>query len=149
MTAKYPLLCGFREHAMGKNFIVAVAASGRALAVEEPEGGWWIYGVNPGGISASGQTLQDAHAQLRETFHQYLLDVADEAANFDTFCSEVRRFFLATNRPTEEEWNDAVAEVRRGEVKLAGVMKAPADSPMTITFQLVSVLDGQAPALAV
>jgi len=148
MTPKYPLLCGFQEVVVAKDFIATVAVSGKALAVEEPEGGWWIYGVNPGGISASGETLQAAHAQLRETFRQYLFDVADEARGFDAFKSEVHRFFQATNQPTDEEWKEAVAEVRRGGVNLADVAKAPAESPREIEIALVAVRNVQAPALA-
>lgn len=139
---QYPLLCGFRELAAGRGFIAAVSASGRALATQEADGQWWIYGVNPGAIAQSGATLQEAHANLRSTFSTYLADVAAEAQDFAAFRAEVERFFRATNESTAAEWTAAVVAVRAGRIgDLPGVPRAPAESYGTILITLLSVVE--------
>ncbi len=112
----YPLLAGFRENVFGRGFIASVAISGRALAVQEDERTWWIYGVNPGAIAASGSTLLEAHASLLRTFRSYLADVAQEAKNFEEFRLEVERFFEQCDADTLREWEEAHAAVRAGQV---------------------------------
>ena len=112
----YPLLAGFRENVLGRGFIASVAINGRALAVQEDERRWWIYGVNPGAIAASGSTLLEAHASLLRTFRSYLADVAQEANDFAEFKSEVERFFEQCDPDTLREWEEAHAAVRAGRV---------------------------------
>jgi hypothetical protein len=48
--------------------------NGRALYVEEADGGW-MYGVNPGGMTARGASLQDAHQAFRQVFSNILVDL--------------------------------------------------------------------------
>lgn len=114
----YPLLCGFREMVAGDGFLASVAIDGRALGVQEDDGTWWIYGVNPGAIAETGATLAEAHAALLRAFKAYTLDVASESKDFAAFDREVRRFFEQGDQETRAEWEAAVVEVRAGRLDL-------------------------------
>jgi hypothetical protein len=49
---RYPLLLGFHDLVAGNGYIAGIALSnGRALLVDEGDG-FWMYGVNPGGMAA-------------------------------------------------------------------------------------------------
>jgi len=129
---RYPLLFTYRDTLFGKGFIVEVqATSGRALCVREADG-FWIYGINPGGMSAFGDDPDAAHAAFRRTFSGILVDLAGDARGFDEFRQLVTRFFEDTNEGYEAEWREAVEAVQRGEVRLEGVEIVPANSPRSI-----------------
>ena len=52
---KLPIIFSYRDALFGNNFVVEVhARNGRALCARE-EDGFWMYGVNPGGMSARGE----------------------------------------------------------------------------------------------
>ena len=72
---RYPLLLGFRDIVPGPGFQARVRADGRALLREE-EDGFWVDGVNPGGVAGGAATLEEALATFRETHlgfaHQYI-----------------------------------------------------------------------------
>src|ERR1700738_4736136 len=109
----YPLLCGFRDLVEGKHFLAEVRATGRALARKD-EDGWWIDGVNPGGMAVGGATLHEAVAFLRDSFRKVMFDLAADAQNFEAFKGDVERFFNETDSDTVREWNAARDRVRAG-----------------------------------
>ena len=104
---RYPILFGFQDLIAGNGFVAGVTVNGRALLVDE-EDGYWMYGVNPGGIAASGATASEAQAEFRVIYRSVLFDAAAEAVDFASFRSEVERFFSETNEPTKTEWDEAV-----------------------------------------
>src|SRR2546422_8539608 len=53
------------EIVAGNGYLARVTANGRGLLVKEED--WWLYGVEPGGMSEHGQTTQEATLKfLRE-----------------------------------------------------------------------------------
>src|SRR6266581_535977 len=78
-----PILFTYRDCLFGNGFVVEVnAVNGRALCIHERDG-FWMYGVNPGGMAATGEDAVAAHAEFRQTFSKILKDLAHEASSFD------------------------------------------------------------------
>ena len=67
-----------------------------------------MYGVNPGGLAASGATVPEAHAAFRRSFREILFDIVEDASSFDDFAAETRRFIEEANAPVEVAWREAV-----------------------------------------
>lgn len=103
---RYPILFGFRDLIAGNGFVAGVTVNGRALLVDEGDG-YWMYGVNPGGVAAGGATATEAQSEFRVAYRSVLFDIAAEAMDFATFRTEVERFFNETNEPTKAEWDEA------------------------------------------
>jgi hypothetical protein len=112
---QYPILFGFRDLVAGNGFAAGVGVNGRALLVDEGDG-FWMYGVNPGGLAAGGTNHGEAQAEFRQGYRSVLFDIATQAADFESFRREVQSFFQETNESTEREWNAALAEVRKGNI---------------------------------
>ena len=138
----YPLLFGFRDLVAGNGFVAGVDLSGRALLVNEGDG-FWMYGVNPGGIAAGGGTAGEAHSQFRSAYRSVLFDIAAEAVDYAEFEREVTSFVEATNQPTAAEWDEAVLEVRRGKVDADWLPKRKAESRIGVQ---ISLLDHPVPS---
>ena len=89
--ASLPFLFSYRDTLFGNGFVVHVEArNGRALCARE-EDGWWMYGVNPGGMAAHGDDPHAAHAAFRKTFSDVLLDIAKDTRSFDEFRAQVEQ----------------------------------------------------------
>ena len=133
---KYPLLFTYRDTLFGNGFVVEVqAVNGRALCVHE-EDGFWVYGINPGGLAAGGEDPEAAHAAFRKAFSSILIDVAASSGSFEEFQSAVEQFFQDTNSGYEEEWTASLGAVQRGDVRLEGVPVMPANSPRSVTVSV-------------
>lgn len=124
---RYPILFGFRDLIAGNGFVAGVAVNGRALLVDEGDG-YWMYGVNPGGVAAGGATASEAQSEFRVAYRSVLFDIASESADFAAFRTEVERFFSETNEPTKTEWDEAVSEVRSGKVSADWLPRGRAES---------------------
>lgn len=139
----YPLLFTFRDKVVGEGFLASVAVHGRGLVVKESDG-WWMYGVQPGDLSAGGATFMEAYSEFRKAFTAILFDIAEEAKDFKMFKTEVGRFFSGINRPTEKEWQAAVLDVRAGKVTAEalpkGLPKKSAESRRFVAVKLLRVL---------
>jgi hypothetical protein len=133
---RYPVLFGFQDLIAGQGFIAGVTVNGRALLVDEGDG-YWMYGVNPGGISAGGATANEALAEFRVIYRSVLFDAAAEAVDLEGFRIEVQRFFRETNEPTKDEWDEAVLEVRSGKVSADWLPKGKADSRIGVDVVLL------------
>jgi len=79
--------------------------------VDEEDDLWMMYGVNPGGMAAEGETREEAMNQFRVSYDSILNELAADCRSFKTFKSEVDRFFHQIS--DEAEWVAAVEEVRR------------------------------------
>jgi hypothetical protein len=133
---RYPLLLGFRDVISGAGFQARIRADGRALLLEE-EDGFWVDGVNPGGVAGGGGTLPEALARFRENYRLVLLDAAVVAARFEDFREEILRFFEETCEVTAAEWEEAVREVREGRADVDGLPRVAADRRVAMTIDLV------------
>ena len=62
----YPLIFTFNEAVVVKNvksnkgYFLFVNGRGKALMTKEETGGYWINGVQPGGMSEGGKTVKEA-----------------------------------------------------------------------------------------
>jgi hypothetical protein len=140
---KLPFLFTYRDTLFGNGFIVEVqATNGRALCVYEAEG-CWMYGINPGGMSALGDDPTTAHAAFRRTFSNILVDLALESPSFEAFQHAVSKFFDETNEGYEPEWVEAVQAVRKNEVHLEGIPRAPANSARMIRVEIKEVVSAE------
>jgi hypothetical protein len=117
----YPLLFGFRDLVAGRGFLAGVAVNGRALLVHDDDNGYWLHGVNPGGLSAGGSDMGTALQAFRETHRTVLFDISADAAHFDDFKVEVERFFHETSERLLSKWTEAVERLRAGEVDVEGM----------------------------
>jgi hypothetical protein len=97
--------------------------------------GFWMYGVNPGGIAASGESHAEARAAFREGYRTVLFDLAAKAESFDAFRREVEQLFAETNEPTLAEWDSAVQDVRSGKVDADWMGKRSAESKIQVSVQ--------------
>jgi len=145
--SRIPLLFTYRDTLFGNGFVVEVRArNGRALCAREPDG-FWMYGVNPGGMAAVGENPDSAHAAFRRTFSNILVDLAFETPSLEAFRGAVQKFFDETNDGYEPEWLEAVQAVRDHKITAVGIPQAPADSPRAIAVtikQVVRVEDNRA-----
>ena len=130
--SRLPLLFSYRGAFFGPGVLFEVRLlNGRALYVEDPEGGW-LYGVNPGGMAAPGASLQEAHDAFRQTFSRILVDLILDTKSEDEYRTGVERFVRETNEAYEAEWLEAVKAVRALGTNPTGLPKAPADSPLRL-----------------
>lgn len=113
----YPVLFGHRDLIAGKGFVAFVAADGRALLTQE-EGGFWLFGVTPGGIAGGGAERSEAIREFKKSYLSVLFDIAAEVDSFDEFKRQAAEFFAEGNTPNEEIWNAALADVKRGELTI-------------------------------
>jgi len=134
---QYPILFGRHELIEGNGFIARVEVAGRALLSKE-DGEYWVEGVNPGGFAAKGTGQLEALAAFCVDFRLVLFDIAVDAADFDVFKLEVDKFFHATNLVALQEWEAAVAEVRKGRIDANWLDKRPADSPLWVNVVQIS-----------
>lgn len=135
----YALIFTFKEIITSKRFMSSVSGSGRALMVREDDGGWWLYGVEPGGLSASGDTPQEAHRKFTDALKGILLDIASEAESFAAYADQVKLFFHEIDDVEEASWRSALEAIRSGRVTLEAPFSAlprqPAESQRFIIVQ--------------
>ena len=127
----FPVLFSFRDLIAGNGFVASIDLSGRALLVDE-EDGFWMYGVNPGGLAAGGATPGEVLSEFRSMYRSVLFDIAIEATSFEDFQRDVQQFFEATNEATAKDWEAAVAAVRSGLVDADWLPKRRAESTLAV-----------------
>ena len=109
----FPLMFGFSDLVMGRGFVAEVTTDGRATMAQE-DGEWWMSGVNPGGVAASGATVAEALANFRNTYRLVLTDSAMLANSFEEFSRDVQGIFASTTQELIEEWKAAAMAIREG-----------------------------------
>jgi hypothetical protein len=80
--------------------------------MREESDGFWVDGVNPGGVCAGGASRDEALLKFREHYRSILYDCAALYASFDAFKREVERFFWEETPGEAEAWQRAVEELR-------------------------------------
>jgi hypothetical protein len=123
----YPLVFSFRDLIAGNGFVAAVAMDGHVLLSEE-EGGFWMYGVQPGSIAAGAELRDSAFKKFKDGYLSVLFDMAAEATSFEAFELNVKSFFAQVNAPNAKDWAHALAEVRASNIELPNLAKVPAGS---------------------
>lgn len=121
--AEYPLVFTYQDAVAGNGFLARVEINGRGLAVEE-DGKWWMYGVRPAALAASGDSMEGAYLTFRNTYKAILIDAAAQAPGFDAFKAEVERFFNERDEGEEQRWADAGKAIQEKKV----AVQAPLDS---------------------
>lgn len=116
----YPLIFGVRETVTGNGFVGGVTINGRALMVHEEDGLWWVYGVEPGGMCACGETSTEAYLRFRETVRKVLLDSASLASSYDQFRADVETIGHQVHTAESARWEAARAAIRAGVVTPEG-----------------------------
>ena len=113
--SEHPIMITLQDAISGNGFVARITMSGRALMREE-DGKWWMYGVRPAGIAASGGNIDEAFLRFRNSYKEVLFDIAQESPTFDDFRAEVTRFFEENDADNEDErtWEASLAAIRGG-----------------------------------
>ena len=111
----YPVLFGFRMSVAGKGFLAGIHIDGRAL-LEEEDGAWWAYGVDPGPFAASGTTPIEAFQAFRQSVLEVLFDSASLTENYESFEADVRKIFTQRSEEDAARWEAARRDIREGRV---------------------------------
>ncbi|MBI5486270.1 MAG: hypothetical protein HY905_02940 [Deltaproteobacteria bacterium] len=115
---KYPLIFTFRDLIHGNGFVAGITMEGRVLLSEEPDGSFWMFGVQPGGLADGGRDRDAAFRAFKNGYLSVLYDIAAEAPGFDLFRAEVEELFCQVNEPNRSAWDLALADVRRTNASL-------------------------------
>jgi hypothetical protein len=110
---QHPIMIMLQDSLSGNGFLARITMSGRALMREE-DGKWWMYGVRPAGIAASGENIDEAFLRFRNSYKEILFDIAQETSTFDEFRAEVVHFFEENDADNEDEraWESSLAAIR-------------------------------------
>jgi hypothetical protein len=136
----YPILFSRRDLVEARHFTAGVIVAGRILVSNENDE-FWAEGVNPGGLAAEGTSPETALMALCASYHEVLLDIAEDEPSFDGFKKAVERFFNDTNMTALKEWEEAVLQVRAGKLTMPSMGKRPSESPTGVK---VLLLEGNA-----
>ena len=122
----FPFFFTFSDKVEGNGFVANVKMMGTLLGMKEDDS-TWMYGVQPGGIAATGQNEDEAFSTFRRTYTSVLFDMAEEADDFSKFKQRVKIFFNEICEEAKQEWDEAVEAVRRGDIEAEGLEKKNAD----------------------
>jgi hypothetical protein len=111
---QHPIMLMLQDSISGNGFLARITMSGRALMREEDDGKWWMYGVRPAAIAASGDNIDEAFRHFRTAYWEILADVAQESSNFDEFKGKVKRFFEENDADNDDErlWEASLSAIR-------------------------------------
>jgi len=127
--ASFPVMFTLRDPISGNGYLAGVTISGRAIMREEDEQ-WWIHGVCPSGISATGSTPEEAFLRFRESYKYVLFDLSEDLESFESFQGEVYSLFRQHNEIEEECWETAFKNMRDGNVPTDGYFSTlPTQAP--------------------
>lgn len=142
--SELPLIFTYRDLVYGTGFLADIRVRGRVLAVTEQDG-VWMYGVNPGGLAASGSTIPEAHAAFRRSFRAVLFDIAEDASGFDDFTAQTRQFVNEATTAVEVAWQEAVEAHRASRFVLGTAAREmerlPAETPVSVDIVLKTQSD--------
>lgn len=110
---EHPIMLTLQDSISGNGFLARITMSGRSLMRHE-NGKWWMYGVRPAGIAASGDNIDEAFLRFRGRYKEILFDIAQESQTFEAFAAEVERFFNENDADNEDErlWEAALSAIR-------------------------------------
>ncbi len=139
-TALFPLFFTFREVVSGNGFLAGVMVKGRVLMTQEDDQ-WCLYGVQPGGMAASGATPQEAHHTFSTSLKGILYDIAASDETYPEFEKHVREFFHAVDASDAVRWQEAREGYRSGakiaDPFIANLPKDPSEDEGSLTVERV------------
>jgi hypothetical protein len=88
--------------------------SGNGFLMRFEDGAWWMYGVRPAAMAASGENIDEAFLNFRASYKQILMDIAQESPSFEEFEAEVKKFFEQKDADNEDAqlWEAALTAIR-------------------------------------
>jgi hypothetical protein len=110
----HPLVFTLQDVVTGCGFLAGIVVTGKAV-MEHEDGKWWMYGVCPGAVAGSGDTLNEAFVDFRNRYKEALFDMAEECKGFLAFRNAVRSFFEAEDSLENARWDDALKILRAHE----------------------------------
>ena len=113
--AEYAVVFKIKELVAGNGWLAAVSAQGRALMAFE-DGLWWMYGVQPGGMSVNGKTAPEAWHNFTLAFKRILSDHASETVYYENFAKDLGEFFAQIDEEDLTRWKQSRNAVRSGTV---------------------------------
>src|SRR6266404_7535939 len=144
---EHPIMLTLQDSISGNGFLARITMSGRTLMRQE-DGKWWMYGVRPAGIAASGENIDEAFLNFRSSYKNILFDIAQESKTFEDFYKVVQRFFDEGDSHNEDEqlWEAALQTIRSGCLQPpAPFSKLPQRSPESAPpFINIERVDAQA-----
>lgn len=139
----HPILITLQDAVAGNGFLARITLFGRTLMRQE-DGKWWMYGVQPSAIAASGESIAEAFLNFKTSYQSILFDFAQDSADFSAFKREVERFFNEADADNEDEriWHESLKAIRTQNCHIpeefSDVPRQPAESqPCTITVERV------------
>jgi predicted RNase H-like HicB family nuclease len=127
----YPVLFSRRDRVRTERFTAGIFVAGRILVTSE-DGEFWAEAVSPGGIAERGDSVSNALGALCKSYYEVLLDIAEGEDDFGSFKAAAERFFFDTNTTALRDWEEAVLQVRAGEVDLKDMGKRPSETQIGI-----------------
>lgn len=109
----HPLVFTLQDVVTGCGFLAGINVTGKAV-MEHEDGKWWMYGVCPGGLAASGDTPNEAFLDFRNRYKETLFDIAEECGGFLAFRNAVKEFF-AEDVQENARWDAALTILRQNE----------------------------------
>jgi hypothetical protein len=112
---EHPIIITLQDGISGNGFSARITMSGRTLMRQEDDGRWWMYGVRPAGIAASGENIDEAFLRFRTRYKEILMDIAQESQTFESFKDELTRFFEENDADNEDErtWESSLSAIRK------------------------------------
>lgn len=141
---RWPVIFTHECPVFGNGYLAKVRICGRILASAEAEDEFCIYGVNPGAIAATGETMVEALADFRTRLTAVLFDFAKEASSFDEFRGAVQGFVYSTDEEEREAWDAAVEAVRANHVQAEDLglgETRPATTPVHVEVTIIAQPD--------
>lgn len=139
----HPILITLQDAVAGNGFLARITLFGRTLMRQE-DGKWWMHGVQPAAIAASGNSVAEAFLNFKTSYQSILFDFAQDSADFSAFKKEVERFFNEGDVDNEDEriWQESLKAIRTQTCHIpdefSDVPRQPAESkPFTITVERV------------
>lgn len=135
---RFPLLFRCQRLVAGRGFVSHVDLRGRLVA-HRTDAGFWLSGVEPGDVSASGATLHEAFAAFQDSLVGVLADIAMDPSSFDDFDHEVSAFFASRDEEEERVWIEAVESVRSNpdDTRFLNLLRLSADDPRGVKVTLL------------
>lgn len=149
---EYPLIFTFNEAVVVKNietnagYFLFVNGRGNALMTMEETGGYWINGVQPGGMSEGGKTVKEALYNFKTAFRNVLLDIAGYTTNDDDFEKEATNFFSDIDKNELKSWEEARKIIKEGNARInkdiSLLRKETEELKAYINISLIAKADG-------
>jgi hypothetical protein len=139
----HPIIITLQDAVAGNGFLARITLSGRSLMRHE-DGKWWMYGVKPSAIAASGNNIAEAFLNFKTSYQAILFDIASDSKDFSEFKREVERFFTEADADNEDErmWHEALKTIRAKNCQIPDAFadlprKSPESVPASITVDRV------------